>query len=366
MVTLASTEEGVPVGIDDLDADPWLLNVLNGTVDLRTGEPRPYDPDDLISRLAPVEYNPDATCPTWLAFVSRIMSGDIDLISYLQRSVGYSLTGSTREQVLFLPYGTGANGKTTAVETVRAMLGDYAQQMPAAALMERRSESTNDIARLRGARFVSAAETNSGHSLNEALVKAVSGGDRVTARFLYQENTEFHVSGKIWLATNNRPTVRELGEALWRRLRVIPFEVTIPVAERDPDLLDKLIAELPGILAWAVQGCRAWQRDGLQTPAEVQNATDEYRTESDPLAPFLEDCCIRGSDYWAASADLYNAYTFYCEHSHETPAVSSKAFQHQLRAHGLVPRQKSGPSRARGWSGIGLKSDTRGVTEVEV
>lgn len=320
MVTLAETEPGIPVSQQELDADDWLLNLANGTLDLRTGQLRAHDPHDLITKIAPVHFDPRATCPTWEAFLDRIFGGDGDLIGFLQRAIGYSLTGDTSEQVLFFLHGRGANGKSTLLETIRRLLGEYAAGASFAAFLSGRGDAPrNDLARLQGARFVTAAEAASGRHLYEVLVKQLTGGDMVTARYLYREEFEFHPRCKIFLAGNHKPRIEGTDEGIWRRLRLIPFGTTIPEEDRDPELKGKLAAELSGILNWAVTGCLAWQRQGLGTPRAVRAATDEYRGEEDQLGTFLRERCVEGPVRRVASGALYEAYKAWCAETGEAP-----------------------------------------------
>jgi putative DNA primase/helicase len=325
MLTLAESEPGIHVLPAQLDADPWLINVLNGTFDLRSGELREHDRRHLLTKVAPVFYEPSATCPTWDAFLTRIMGGNADLISFLQRIAGYSLTGDVSEQVLFLLYGTGANGKSTFLETLRAMIGEeYALQIRPEALMIRNGETVpNDIARLKGARLVSARETEEGKRMAEALVKELTGGDTITARFLRQEYFDFKPEFKLWLAANHKPVIRGTDYAVWRRIKLIPFTVTIPPEEQDKALGRKLLGELEGIFAWAVRGCQDWQRNGLQVPAAVEAATTAYKAESDTLAAFLAERIIQGPNLETQAKNLYEAYKTWCDDNGEKPMTGT-------------------------------------------
>jgi putative DNA primase/helicase len=275
------------------------------------------------------------------------------LIRFLQRAVGYSLSGTINEQVLFILYGTGANGKSTFVETVRSLLGDYAQQSEFETFLVRKNGGgpRNDIARLKGARFVSAVEAEQGCRLSETIIKQVTGGDKITARFLYQEFFEFTPEFKLFLASNHKPRIVGTNEAIWRRIRLIPFTVTIPHHERDPHLLDKLRRELPGILAWAIRGCVKWQEKGLGEPSEVAEATSEYRLEEDFLAAFLADKCTADPKGAASAGSLYKAYESWCADNGEEPAAQ-KVFGSELGSRGFLQGKKHG---TRCWKGLRLR-----------
>lgn len=336
MLTMAQSEEGIPVRPRDMDGDPWRLNVANGTLDLRSGELRPHDRRDLLTKLAPVMYDPAAQCPTWEAFLLRVMGNDAELIGFLQRVAGYALTGDTSEQVLFLLHGTGANGKSTFLETLRALAGEeYALQIRPEALMIRNGETVpNDIARLKGARLVSARETEEGKRMAEALVKELTGGDTITARFLRQEYFDFRPEFKLFLAANHKPVIRGTDYAVWRRIKLIPFTVTIPPEEQDKALGRKLLAELPGILAWAVRGCLAWQRDGLKVPPAVEAATTAYKLESDTLAAFLAECTTQDPQGETQASLLYAAYKTWCDDNSEKP-MTGTLFGRRLGERGI-------------------------------
>ena len=272
---------------DALDTDPWLLNVENGTLDLRTGQLHRHRPDDLITKVAPVHYDPEAVCPTWDMFLKRIMAGDEALVHYLQKIFGYSLTGVAREQCIFLAYGGGANGKSTAITAVTSVIGAYAQHTPTETLLVKRNDGIpNDVARLHGARLVTAAEAECHRRLAEALVKQLTGGDKIAARFLHGEWFEFTPGFKVVLAVNHKPAIQGTDHAIWRRIRLIPFTVTIPAKEQNKTLSEKLHAGNAGILRWAVDGCLAWQQDGLDPPSAVSEATAAYRDEMDTVGAF--------------------------------------------------------------------------------
>lgn len=310
MIELARTEPGVHITIEALDSDPWLLGVTNGVVDLRTGRLRTARRDDLITKCAPVAFDPKAECPEFKRFLNRIFNGDKNLIAYVQRAFGYSLTGDTQEQCLFLLHGTGENGKSTLLSAAGAVLGDYATTTPTATLMAKNHDSIpNDIARLRGARFVDAVETEEGRRFAESLIKQLTGGDRIAGRFLHKEYFEFKPRFKLWIAANHKPTIRGDDHAIWRRIRLIPFAVQIQKSEKVLNFFEaKLRPELPGILRWAVEGCRQWRHDGLKQPTAVSNATGAYRQEMDALRTWIEERCETGKNKKGQAARLYDSY----------------------------------------------------------
>lgn len=353
MVKLGACLLGEEAGA--FDQRPWLLNCRNGTVDLRTGRLGPHRRADLLTKVVPVEFDPSASCPRWEAFLLQVMDGNAEMVAFLQRAVGYSLTGTTVEQVLFLLYGTGANGKSTFTETLRALLGDYATQAEFTTFLARTSDSVrNDIARLVGARFVSASEAEGGRPLAEAVVKQMTGGDIVTARFLFKEFFEFRPDFKVWLAANHKPSVRGTDHGIWRRIRLVPFAVTIPPEQRDKRLPDQLRAELPGILAWAVRGCVAWQQQGLGEPPEVMAATESYREEMDVLAGFLDEHCLVQGGAFVATKELYAAYATWAEGAGEKK-LSKKWLAMRLTERGFTSGR--GLRGVRGWRGLRLRRE---------
>jgi putative DNA primase/helicase len=356
MINLAASEPGIPILPGQLDTDPWLLNVRNGVIDLRSGELRAPRRDDLITKLAPVQYDPEAVCPQWISFLQQIMGGNESLTDFLPRAVGYALTGQTFEQVLFILYGIGANGKSTFLEVVRALCGDYARQAEFTTFLERKSDTVrNDLARLAGARFVTAVEATSGRRLDEAVVKQLTGGDAITARFFYKEHFEFTPQFKLFLATNHKPVIRGTEHAIWRRIRLIPFEVTIPPEQQDRALSTKLQAELPGILTWAVQGCLAWQREGgLAMPPEVLLATQTYREEMDLFGQFLADCCLLGPRRRATTEELYQAYGLWCTQNGIHYQPTKPQFGRWLGERGFTHSPRQGNKQS--WAGVALFS----------
>jgi putative DNA primase/helicase len=359
MISLSQSEPGIPVLPDELDASPDLLNVLNGTIDLRSGKLREHRREDLITRIVPVEYDPDANAPAWESFLQRVLPGE-ELRAFVQRAVGYSATGDTSEQCMFINHGGGANGKSTFQEALSAALGDYAMRTPTEMLLARRADGVpNDVARLKGARFVSASETEEGHRLAESRIKDLTGQDTITARFMKAEWFDFAPTHKLWLSTNHKPEIRGTDAAIWRRIRLVPWTVSIPPAEQDKKLPEKLRSELPGILAWVVRGCLQWRRKGLQAPEEVRQATGDYRSEMDVLAAFLEECCILRSDAMAFAKNLYTAYKEWCEANGE-PVEKQRRFGMRLTERGLRRQKVGGVYR---WYGIGLRHDGPGPSE---
>jgi putative DNA primase/helicase len=345
-----------PVQFEDLDRDPWLLNCLNGTIDLRTGELREHRQSDYITKLIPVEYDPQAVCPTWNDFLFHIMGERDHLVAFLQRAVGYALTGNTREQVIFILHGSGANGKSTFLNTLLQLVSDYGSQTPAETLMAKKGTSIpNDIARLRGARFVSAVETEQGKRLSEVLVKQLTGGDVITARFLNQEFFEFTPEFKIFMATNHKPEIRGTDEGIWRRLPLIPFEVTIPPEQRDKALPEKLRAELSGIFNWAIVGCRLWLQEGLKVPSEVVEATASYRAEMDTLQTFFDEHCVQDASATCNNTDIYREYSKWAEDSGEFKQAQ-KWLTQRLKERGFTQSRGSG-GKVRYWHGIGLLNE---------
>jgi putative DNA primase/helicase len=359
MIDLAKSEPGIPITTDELDRDPWLLTVVNGTLDLRTGTLREHQQSDLITKLSPVIYDEQATCSMWEAFLKRIMEGDADMIRYIQKALGYALTGDTREQVFFILHGTGANGKSTLTTVVAKAAGDYSQHTPTKTLLVSRNSDSginNDVARLRGARLVTAAEAECNGVMAEALVKQLTGGDKVTARFLHGEFFDFVPSFKLFLAVNHKPIIKGTDHAIWRRVRLIPFDVTIPEDQWDRNLPEKLESERAGILRWLVEGCVAWQREGLKPPLRVLAATDNYRDEMDTVGAFVDECCIKDPGGEVTAARLFERYIAWCQQQSEK-ALSKMDFGARLTEKGFRPARTR---TARLWRGLVVAKGERG------
>lgn len=342
----------------DYDRDPFLLTVGNGTLNLRNGELKTADPEDLITHGPSIEYDPIAECPRWRQFLDEIFAGDADLIDFIQRAVGYSLTGDTQEQCLFILHGNGANGKSTFLETVRRLLASHATTTPFATFMEQRNVGAprNDLAALVGARLVITSEAGEGASFDEAVVKQVTGQDTVSCRFLYGEFFQYVPQLKLWICTNYKPAIRGSDDAIWRRIRLIPFNQQFKGNKRDAELPEKLKAELPGILAWAVQGCLDWRRNGLGRPKTVLEATTEYRRESDQVGRFLSERCILGKDYSVSGGALYNAYVQFCQQQGEK-YLANNVFAGQLAKRRL---EKKRTSRGLVYQGVALQAKPGG------
>lgn len=355
MVTLTKTVLG-PIAVDAeaLDADPMLLGVEGGIVDLRTGTGREPRREDLITKSCRAPFDPKAACPLWEDFLGTVFAGDAEVIGYVQRAVGYSLTGRIGERVVFIEHGAGTNGKTTFLEVIAHVLGTYAMSTPVETLIARKDRGIpNDLARLKSARFVSATESERGAKLAEAFIKAVTGGDRVTARFLHQEFFDFVPQLKLWLATNHRPEIARGGKAIWKRIRLIPFEVEIPEHLIDPNLKEKLLGEAAGILAWAVRGCLAWQRGGLKEPKSVLDANESYEEDEDILGWFLDERAIVEPNVWVAASELYAAFQAWAK-EHGEEVLSAKAFSQALVERKGIKRQRQGGTGNRGFRGVRL------------
>lgn len=367
MIRAASSEPGVPVLITELDRDPWLLNVLNGTLDLRTGKLRQHQREDLISKLAPVRYDPAATCPTWERFVLQVMKDRQHLADFLQRAAGYALTGDVREQVLFFFWGSGSNGKTTFLKALLELVGDYGRQAAPDLLLDKRNESHPcDVADLVGSRMAICVETDEGKFFNEAKVKQLTGGDRQKARFMRENWFEFEPTYKIFLASNPKPQIRGTDDGIWRRFVMVPFEASFKGAQKDEQLPNKLRAELPGILNWALRGLAEWQRQGLSPPAEVLDATRKYRAEEDPLAAFLAECCLTTErSAFVLAADLYRSYLTWAERNGLRFPVSQKKFGGVLKLKGFDNSDKDQHGFAI-WRGVGLLDHARADADAPV
>jgi putative DNA primase/helicase len=339
------------------DRDPFLFNCQNGTLDLRTGELRPHDPNDMLTKIAPVKYDPNAECPRWLAFLDRIFGNNARLIGYVQRALGAAMVGTMQEQCFHILHGSGANGKSTFLEAVRPVFGDYGMNAAPNTLLNQRNPAAirSDLARLKDARFVTASETNKGGTLDEATIKALTGGDTITARRLYQGEEEFRSASHIFLSTNYKPRIKGTDHAIWRRVRPVPFTVTIPPDEQDLNLGAKLREELPGIFSWIVEGAIAVQEAGgkLEPVPEVVEAVEKYRREMDDVGRFLEDCTVKGTGGSVGAMPLHDAYAKWCAETGRK-ALALKPFRHALEERGQTSERRNG---GQVWLDLGLAEE---------
>lgn len=352
MIDLARSEEGVPIAVQDMDTAPLMLNVENGIVDLTTGVLHPHDRSRMMTRTAPVRYDLDARCPLWESFLDTIMDGDEEVIGFLKRALGYSITGIATERVMFIMHGIGRNGKSTIIETINAILGDYSTRSPSDMLLARKGDAgiPNDIARLPGIRFTFASETGENGRLDEARIKDITSGDTLSARFLHQNLFEFRPQFKIWLATNHKPVIRGSDKAIWDRIRLIPFNIRIAEADADLDLQEKLVTEGSGILNWLIEGCLDWRGYGLFASDAVRNATEGYRSDMDAIGEFLADHCVIDPVGSITAAEMYTLYKRWTEETGEFE-MSKRSLGMKLAERGFTPKQV-GPQRVRTWIGI--------------
>lgn len=315
---LNEIEHHLPILPIQMDRYKMALNTPSGIINLKNGDVKAHNPEYYFTKITSVDCADAADCPRWLAFLDDIFAGDKDLIRYIQKAVGYSLTGSTAEQCAFFLYGTGRNGKSTFIDVIRDVFGDYAANIQPETIMVKSSQSNainSDIARLKGARLVTSVEPNEGVRLNEGLLKQLTGDDTVTARKLYSEEFEFKPEFKLWMATNHKPIIRGTDTGIWRRIHMIPFNVQIPEDKVDKNLTHKLKAEMTGIFKWCIDGCLMWQREGLQMPAAVLKSVREYRREMDVISAFIEDkCTLEGT---VQASTLYAAYVSWADSNNE-------------------------------------------------
>lgn len=349
MIELVKSEPGVGVSTSMLDQHKYVLPVQNGTINLRNGKFSLPDRDLLLTQIAGASYDPTAKAPRWEAFLLQIMAGDIALVNYIKRMIGYVLTASTAEQCLFFLYGVGANGKSTFLNIVLWLLGALGIQAASETLMDKRSGggTSSDLARLRGKRFVAMSESDDGRHLNEAQVKSLTGGDVVVARELYQSVINFTPSHKLFLASNHMPVIKSTDHGIWRRIRLVPFKVIIKPEDRNPNLEKELREELSGILNWAIAGCLEWQEGGMPLPKAVQDATNEYRTEMDLLGSWITEKCIEGPFHEVTAAEAYQSFNPWCEENYNV-TFSKSRFGRMLRDRGIEAGMKNGSRTYKG------------------
>jgi putative DNA primase/helicase len=345
MVGMAESNSEVSVRIGDFDTNINLFNCANGTINFTTNDFQPHNPDDLLTNCSAIPLIEGAQCPRWERFILEIMDGDQEMADFLQRAVGYSMTGLTVEHCLFILWGDGSNGKSTLIEVLRHVFGTYSKTSDFNTFVAKKwgvqSGPNSDIAKLRGARFVSAVGGEQGQKLAESLIKQLTGGDTISACFKFKEPFEFKPQLKLWLSTQHKPEIVGTDEGIWRRIRLIPFNVRFP---KDTTLLDTLLAEAPGILRWAVNGYAQWRKHGLMEPQAVMNATTEYRAEEDVLLRFIQsDYLELGDKHKCGARDLYEVYQRWAKNNHEDE-LSERKFADGMKLHGYkkLPRTKNG------------------------
>lgn len=355
MIRLARDEAECVASPQDFDRDPWLLNVANGTIDLREGELRPHRQSDLITMLSPVEYDPNAKAPEWERFLDEVIP-DQDVRYWMQCYLGYAMTGLVSEQLFAFWVGTGGNGKNVCADAICAAMGEYAMVGAPDLLLEKHGEShPTELADLEGKRLVVCSEIEPGRSWAEARIKQITGDATIKARRMREDFREFPSTAKLVVLANTKPKVRSSDNGLWRRMRLQPWPVSIPPERRDRQLLTRLRAnELPGILAWLVRGCLAWQRHGLPEPRAIALATADYKREEDVLGLWLEDCCHVAPGAWQATTALYESYVAWCKaEGIERPWTRKTWLARLTERHGLE-LAKNADGTARGVRGIRL------------
>jgi putative DNA primase/helicase len=353
VVSLAGEDRRLAATIDQWDVDPWLLNTPDGTIDLRSGKQRPHCLNDYLTKRTAVA--PGGKCPRWRKFMREITDGDTELQRYLQRAAGYCLTGVTREQELFFLYGTGLNGKGVFLQTLSGIFADYHRASSIETFTVARSERhPTELAGLIGARLVTAAETEDGRRWSESRIKELTGGDKITARFMRQDFFEYTPQFKLVFSGNHMPALRAVNKAITRRFNRIPFTVTIPDQQVNKHLVEDLKVEWPGILAWALEGCLEWQRIGLRPPKVVTDATQSYLDSQDVLGEWLDECCERGGNYWESATALFESWKDWAEDREEWVG-SVKTLTHRLEDRGGFTKRKNPEKTKRGFSGLRLK-----------
>lgn len=357
MISLAESE--VPVLPDDLDQNKWLFNCENGVIDLKTGKLLKHERNYYMNKISPITYDSNAKCPLWDKFLKDIMrdeNGNInyELIEFLQKAIGYALTGETTEQVVFFLYGKGKNGKSTFLDTIRHLMGDYGKQSNTDSFTVKKNDSVrSDIATLKGSRLVAASESEEGAKLAESLIKQLTGMEPIQARFLYGNPFEFIPQFKIFFTTNHKPVINGDDLGIWRRIRLIPFTVTIPEENRDKNLPEKFLKqEISGILRWAVEGCLKWQKEGLKPPDEIEKATNLYRSEMDTIGSFINDFCTVLESVKTYSKQLYMRYEDWCQETGEIE-IPKVTFYKKIEERGF---RKKKDNKGFYFQGIGIRS----------
>jgi putative DNA primase/helicase len=348
---LARADRRIAATTDQWDADPWLLNTPGGTVNLKTGELDQHRPTNFCTKMTAV--TPGGECPLWLATLNYIFCGNAEVVSFFQRWVGYSLTGVTIEQKLVFEYGTGGNGKGVTTGTIASLMGDYAVAAPMETfIVSNNDRHPTDLAMLRGARLVTASETEDGRAWAESRIKQMTGGDKISARFMRQDFFEYTPQFKLLIAGNHKPSFRGVDEAIRRRFLLLPFLVTVPEGDRDPDLAEKLKAEWPGVLSWAIAGCIDWQERGLRPPEAVLEATRTYFEAEDALQLWLSDATTRDLNAWEGTKELFSSWANWAKAAGEQVG-SEKRFVEALEKAGFA-KSKNPEKTKRGFRGLKL------------
>jgi P4 family phage/plasmid primase-like protien len=362
--TLARADRRQAATLEQFDSNPWLITAANETIDLHSGVGKPPDPNDYISRkLGCTVAPPDSPHPKWTAFLKRVTADQAELVSFLQRYLGYCLTGITSEHRFVFAHGAGANGKSTLLNVVGRIFGDYATVADVGTFLAHNQERhPTDVAKLQGARLVVAQETERGRRWDEVKIKTMTGGDKMTARFMRQDFFDFTPVFKLFITGNNKPSLDNVDEAMRRRLMIVPFTVQIPPEERDPQLPEKLMKEAPAILRWCIDGCLQWQRSGLNPPAIVTEATEAYFSDQDTIGQWLEECTADGGPYaFTKSGTLYASWKQWCDQHGCTPGTA-KSFSQILSDRGYI--QKKGAHRGvRGFSRLVLQTEQQSDRE---
>lgn len=349
-IELAQSIPNVSVTSSMLDHDQMLVCAENAVIDLRTGNEIPADRGQLITKQIGTNYDPQAQCPLWLAFLETVTGGDKELVLFLQTAIGYTLTGMTTEQCLFFLHGKGQNGKGVFTSIIESLLGDYSQTAPESLFVVNKNGGgiPNDLARLVGCRLSVAAELDEGASFAESRLKSLTGSDTITARFLHKEYFDFAPTHKFWISGNHKPAVKGTDMGIWRRIRLIPFTVTIPEEKKDKRLVEKLRAEMPGILNWAIAGCLRWQSEGLSVPSCVKAATEEYRAAEDVVGQFISEATRPDGE--TTKSDLYTHYLAWCDKCGIRSRLTSRKFNDRIIERGDFEEIRT--NTARSWRGI--------------
>jgi putative DNA primase/helicase len=349
-IELAQSIPNVSVTSSMLDHDQMLVCAENAVIDLRTGKEIPADRGQLITKQIGTTYDPQATCPQWEAFLETVTGGDKELIRFLQTAIGYTLTGLTTEQCLFFLHGRGQNGKGVFTKIIEALLGDYAQTAPESLFVVNKNGGgiPNDLARLVGCRLSVAAELDESAAFAESRLKSLTGSDTITARFLHKEYFDFSPSHKFWISGNHKPAIKGTDMGIWRRIRLIPFTITIPEEQKDKRLAEKLKGEMPGILNWAIAGCLRWQSEGLLVPSCVKSATDEYRAAEDIIGQFISEATEPHGE--TTKADLYAHYVSWADKAGMRHKLTAKKFNERITERGDIEDGRRNAGRI--WRGI--------------